>query len=209
MPELPSTTKKTTVFRETGICASFTAASGPTGKPSPRWSALRPRWPCIGNNAGFLQPDRSIKQLNEKECDNMKAATQPSSHTYYLNWEVQQAARKIIREIMLVKPGETVLITTDTTSDERGGARNRRRCHGGGGLSHRHAVSRKSGKSHHDRAHASRSGCHQGGRCLDRVRLSAFLHPRLEAGHGRRHETAHRRRHGRGHAHQRHRTVRP
>jgi Leucyl aminopeptidase (aminopeptidase T) len=49
----------------------------------------------------------------------MKASTQSGTHTYYLNWEVQQAARKIIRDIMLVKPGETVLITSDTTSDER------------------------------------------------------------------------------------------
>ena len=45
----------------------------------------------------------------------MKASTQSGSHTYYLNWEVQQAARKIIRDIMLVKPGETILITSDTT----------------------------------------------------------------------------------------------
>lgn len=49
----------------------------------------------------------------------MKASTQSESHTYYLNWEIQQAARKIIREIMLVEPGETVLITSDTTTDER------------------------------------------------------------------------------------------
>ena len=49
----------------------------------------------------------------------MKASCQPESHTYYLSWEVQQAARKVIRDIMLVKPGETVLITSDTTSDER------------------------------------------------------------------------------------------
>ncbi|HEX2946171.1 MAG TPA: hypothetical protein VHT96_09490 [Clostridia bacterium] len=49
----------------------------------------------------------------------MKASTQSSTHTYYLQWEVQKAARKLIREIMLVKPDETVLITCDTTSDER------------------------------------------------------------------------------------------
>ncbi len=49
----------------------------------------------------------------------MKASCQPESHTYYLSWEVQQAARKVIRDIMLVKPGETVLITSDTTTDER------------------------------------------------------------------------------------------
>ncbi|MDR0839883.1 MAG: hypothetical protein LBN26_00630 [Christensenellaceae bacterium] len=49
----------------------------------------------------------------------MKATTQSNSHTYYLDWEVQKAARKMMEEIMKVKPGETVLITSDTTSDQR------------------------------------------------------------------------------------------
>ncbi len=49
----------------------------------------------------------------------MKATTQAEGRTYYLNWELQKAAEKMLREIMLVKPGETVLITCDTTNDER------------------------------------------------------------------------------------------
>lgn len=49
----------------------------------------------------------------------MKATTQAEGRPYYLNWELQKAAEKMLREIMLVKPGETVLITCDTTNDER------------------------------------------------------------------------------------------
>jgi len=49
----------------------------------------------------------------------MKAATQAEAGREYMHWEIFQAATKVIREIMLVKPGETVLITTDTTSDMR------------------------------------------------------------------------------------------
>ena len=49
----------------------------------------------------------------------MKATTQAEGRPYYLNWELQKAAEKLLREIMMVKPGETVLITCDTTNDER------------------------------------------------------------------------------------------
>ena len=47
----------------------------------------------------------------------MKATTQAEGRTYYLNWELQKAAEKMLREIMLVKPGETVTITTDYDSN--------------------------------------------------------------------------------------------
>ena len=49
----------------------------------------------------------------------MKATTQAEGSTYYLNWELQKAARKMLIEIMKVKEGETVLITCDTTNDPR------------------------------------------------------------------------------------------
>jgi len=49
----------------------------------------------------------------------MKAPTQAETGREYLSWEILQAAKKIINDIMLVKPGETVLITADTTSDIR------------------------------------------------------------------------------------------
>ena len=49
----------------------------------------------------------------------MKAATQAEAGREYMHWEIFQAASKVIREIMLVQPGETVLITTDTTTDMR------------------------------------------------------------------------------------------
>jgi len=49
----------------------------------------------------------------------MKASTQAESHTYYLNWELQKAAEKMLREILKVQLGETVLITCDTSNDER------------------------------------------------------------------------------------------
>jgi leucyl aminopeptidase (aminopeptidase T) len=49
----------------------------------------------------------------------MKAATQAESSREYMNWEILQAAKKVINEIMLTQPGETVLITADTTSDFR------------------------------------------------------------------------------------------
>ncbi|MCL2392146.1 MAG: hypothetical protein FWC66_05985 [Oscillospiraceae bacterium] len=49
----------------------------------------------------------------------MRATSQPESHTYYLNWEVQMAAKKIVSEIMHTKPGETVVITSDTSTDRR------------------------------------------------------------------------------------------
>ena len=49
----------------------------------------------------------------------MKATTQAEGRNYYLNWELQKAAEKMLREIMKVQPGETVLITCDTSNDER------------------------------------------------------------------------------------------
>ncbi len=49
----------------------------------------------------------------------MKASTQAEAGREYMNWEILQAAKKVINEIMLVKPGETVVITADTTSDIR------------------------------------------------------------------------------------------
>lgn len=49
----------------------------------------------------------------------MKASTQAESRDYYLNWELEKAARKMLVEIMKVQPGETVLITCDTSNDER------------------------------------------------------------------------------------------
>ncbi|MDO4339522.1 MAG: hypothetical protein Q4C91_15770 [Eubacteriales bacterium] len=49
----------------------------------------------------------------------MKATTQAEGQNYYLNWELQKAARKMLVEIMKVKEGETVLITCDTTNDMR------------------------------------------------------------------------------------------
>jgi len=49
----------------------------------------------------------------------MKAATQAEAGREYMHWEIFQAATKVIRDIMLVTPGESVLITTDTTSDMR------------------------------------------------------------------------------------------
>ena len=49
----------------------------------------------------------------------MKASTQAESQNYYLNWELQKAATKLLTEIMKVKAGETVLITCDSTNDER------------------------------------------------------------------------------------------
>jgi len=49
----------------------------------------------------------------------MKAATQAEASREYMHWEIFQAASKVIRDIMLVQPGETVLITTDTTCDMR------------------------------------------------------------------------------------------
>ena len=37
----------------------------------------------------------------------------------FLNWELAAGARKLIEQIMLVKPGETVVITADTSTDMR------------------------------------------------------------------------------------------
>ena len=50
---------------------------------------------------------------------HVKAATQAEGGREYLHWEIFQAAKKVVRDIMLVKPGETVLITADTTTDLR------------------------------------------------------------------------------------------
>ncbi len=37
----------------------------------------------------------------------------------YLSWEVAAGARKLIEDIMLTQPGESVVITADTSSDMR------------------------------------------------------------------------------------------
>ena len=37
----------------------------------------------------------------------------------YLSYEVQRAAMKLVRDVMLVKPGESVVITADTSTDMR------------------------------------------------------------------------------------------
>ncbi|MBW1721164.1 MAG: hypothetical protein JRJ78_03780 [Deltaproteobacteria bacterium] len=37
----------------------------------------------------------------------------------YLSWEVEAGARKLVEQIMLVKPGENVVITADTSTDMR------------------------------------------------------------------------------------------
>jgi len=51
----------------------------------------------------------------------MKASTQAETGREYLNWEIFQAAKKIISDIMRVESGESVLITADTTTDIRVG----------------------------------------------------------------------------------------
>ncbi len=37
----------------------------------------------------------------------------------FLNWELAAGARKLVEQIMLVKSGETVVITADTSTDMR------------------------------------------------------------------------------------------
>ena len=37
----------------------------------------------------------------------------------YLDLEVAKGAMTMVRDVLLVKPGETVLITADTSSDKR------------------------------------------------------------------------------------------
>ncbi len=37
----------------------------------------------------------------------------------YMNWELEAGAKKLVEEMMLVKPGETVAVTGDTSSDMR------------------------------------------------------------------------------------------
>lgn len=49
----------------------------------------------------------------------MEVANRVESREEYLNYEVALGAKKLIEEIMLVKPGESVLITVDTSSDMR------------------------------------------------------------------------------------------
>ncbi|MEW6546567.1 MAG: hypothetical protein AB1446_06585 [Bacillota bacterium] len=43
--------------------------------------------------------------------------TEPTNR--YLSFEVARAARKLVEEVMLVKPGENVLVTVDTAGDRR------------------------------------------------------------------------------------------
>ena len=37
----------------------------------------------------------------------------------YLSYEVSKAAYKLVKEVMLVKPGENVVVTGDTSTDKR------------------------------------------------------------------------------------------
>lgn len=48
----------------------------------------------------------------------MKATTQAEGRPYYLNWELQKAAEKLLREIMMVKPAKPFSLpaTPPTTS---------------------------------------------------------------------------------------------
>ncbi|WP_154795578.1 hypothetical protein [Occultella kanbiaonis] len=49
----------------------------------------------------------------------MEVTNRIESRSEYLSFEAMVGARKLIEEIMCVKPGENVLITTDTSSDMR------------------------------------------------------------------------------------------
>lgn len=49
----------------------------------------------------------------------MEVVSRIESRPEYLNFEAQRGARTLIEEIMLVKPGENVVITADTASDQR------------------------------------------------------------------------------------------
>ena len=37
----------------------------------------------------------------------------------YLSYEVSKAAYKLVKEVMLVEPGENVVVTGDTSTDKR------------------------------------------------------------------------------------------
>jgi hypothetical protein len=49
----------------------------------------------------------------------MEVASRIESRPEYLSYEAAVGARKLVEQIMLVKPGEDVVITADTSTDSR------------------------------------------------------------------------------------------
>ena len=49
----------------------------------------------------------------------MEVVSRVESRPEYLSWEAAVGARKLVEQIMLVKPGEQVIITGDTSTDRR------------------------------------------------------------------------------------------
>src|SRR5512133_1255846 len=70
-------------------------------------------------NRGFWAPSLSPRQLRLLGGQQLELSVGIEPRDEFLSFELALAARKLVEQIMLTRPGETVAITADTSTDWR------------------------------------------------------------------------------------------